>query len=200
MRWSHEVVKFLINMAADLWKARCEIVNEKDKRLNEDYTRKSALDLALKLKETPWSLPSASRHLLERDRSFFREQPMREISAWLRRVQYGVQEIEATEARGATDIRTWVNIDYAELTSTNKSRSNKSTPVYKKKYKLVKATQMTLKFSENTTAVSMTSMNATTSDECGISKVICLFLDDTEIEKCYPMILLLCKKITSLVD
>ena len=88
-------------------------MNEKDKRLNEDYTRKSALDLALKLKETPWSLPSASRHLLERDRSFFRAQPMREISAWLRRVQYGVQEIETTEERGATDIRTWVNIDYA---------------------------------------------------------------------------------------
>ena len=108
-------------MTADSWKTRCEIINEKYKRLSEDYTRKITLDLAFILQATPWSLPSVSRHLFGRDRSFFRSQPIREISAWLRRVQYGIQEIETTEARGATYIRTWMEIQNADATTKDTS-------------------------------------------------------------------------------
>lgn len=80
------------------------------------------------MQQTPWPLPSASRHLLNRDKSFFRSQPIKEISAWLRRVQYRIQEIETTEARGAIDIRTWISVPNVASTTESTSRHKKSTP------------------------------------------------------------------------
>ena len=65
-RWRKEVVRFLLIMLTNSWQTRCELVNEKD------ATRRFAHDLAIKLQPTPWYLPSASRHLLDRDETFFR--------------------------------------------------------------------------------------------------------------------------------
>lgn len=106
-KWDVSVRKALIDISNEIWKHRCTIVHEENKVTVEGYTRTAAFDLLHKLKQVPWSLPSASRHLLNRDGEYFKKANIQDVSSWLRRIQYGIQEIEAMEARTSTDIRTW---------------------------------------------------------------------------------------------
>lgn len=115
-RWNRMVVNKFITMAIQFWKNRCELVHKKDKSIIESYARTSANDLCKKLLNTVWFLPSASRHLLERDEDFFRSSNFRE-----RHVQFGIQEMECTETRGATDICTWMNFDSVNVPDLNEA-------------------------------------------------------------------------------
>jgi len=128
-KWDVTVRSGLINMANELWMHRCKVVHDENKLTIDGFTRSSAYDLNHKLKRIPWSLPSASRHLLEKERDFFLKGKFTEVSSWLRRVQYGVQEIESMERRTSTDIRTWVQKDTVLLAAspgTIKKRTQKN--------------------------------------------------------------------------
>ena len=46
--------------------------------------------------------------MLDRDGVFFKKANIQDVSSWLSRIQYGIQEIEAMEKRTSTDIRTWI--------------------------------------------------------------------------------------------
>lgn len=70
-KWDVKVRTALITFANEAWMHRCKIVHEENKATVENYTRTLAYDLMHKLKQVPWSLPSASRHLLDRDGNFF---------------------------------------------------------------------------------------------------------------------------------
>ena len=70
-KWDVTVRSGLINMANELWMHRCKVVHDENKLTIDGFTRSLAYDLHHKLKRIPWSLPSASRHLLEKDRDFF---------------------------------------------------------------------------------------------------------------------------------
>ena len=98
----------------------------------------------MKLQPTPWYLPSASRHLLDRDAEFFKSKPIRDVSAWLRRVQYGVQEIEMTEQRNSSDIRTFTRTTTTGIEQPASRRRRKSQPVYKTKFVVNKTKQTSL--------------------------------------------------------
>lgn len=70
-KWDMTIRKELILLASDLWTHRCKIVHEENEQIVEQYTRTCAYDLQVKLQRLPWSLPSASRHLLDQDKDFF---------------------------------------------------------------------------------------------------------------------------------
>ena len=122
----------LITFANEAWMHRCKIVHEENKATVENYTRTLAYDLMHKLKQVPWSLPSASRHLLDRDGNFFKKGNIHDVSSWLRRIQFGIQEIEAMEKRTSTDIRTWIQNGETVITAATKkkkARHNRDTTV-----------------------------------------------------------------------
>ena len=88
-RWIKEVVRFLLTMLADSWQTRCELLNEKDASEAKKYTWRLAYNLVFKLQPTSWYLPSASRHLLDRDETFFRTKSIRDVSV-ISDISFGV--------------------------------------------------------------------------------------------------------------
>jgi len=85
-RWSRQVIQKLLTISMETWRHRCELVHEKEASVIETTTRTAAYDLCMKLKPRSWSLPSASRHLLDREKDFFVKSKIRDVSGWLRRV------------------------------------------------------------------------------------------------------------------
>ena len=160
-KWDVTVRSGLINMANELWMHRCKVVHDENKLTIDGFTRSSAYDLNHKLKRIPWSLPSASRHLLEKDRDFFLKGKFTEVSSWLRRVQYGVQEIESMERRTSTDIRTWVQKDTVLLAAspvTSQKRTHKNVEYRMNSMKIKPQTQLTL-FDFSTASIASTYVN-----------------------------------------
>ena len=141
--WCKKVGTKLVTISIELWKNRCEIVHETESGTIEKNTRNNAYDLLLKMKRAPWSLPSASRHLLEREQDFFRTAAFHDVSGWLRRIQYGIQEMETSEKRGSTDIRIWA-LKSMSTNMSNAGSTKKSTITYKKKFNVSTTKQLRL--------------------------------------------------------
>ena len=97
----------LITFANEAWMHRCKIVHEENKATVENYTRTLAYDLMHKLKQVPWSLKKGNIH---------------DVSSWLHRIQFGIQEIEAMEKRTSTDIRTWIQNGETVITAAAKKK------------------------------------------------------------------------------
>ena len=107
-KWDMSVRKELITIANEIWMNRCKTVHKENKSTVESYTLTSAFDLCHKLKRVPWSLPSASRHLLHRDSTFFKKGSIQDVSSWLCGIQYGVQLKQLKVETKQTYVRGWV--------------------------------------------------------------------------------------------
>ena len=94
-----------MNFSVNIWKIRSTIYHNTQIPPTELNIRQEAYTLLLNLKSSPTTLPAANRNLLNRNRRFFLKSTVRQIHAWVGRVNTAVLIKKRIDEKGKRDIR-----------------------------------------------------------------------------------------------
>ena len=114
-RWMKSVQKFFLEFGHDMWSERCNIVHAAANESNETRIRQRGWERCLELKKQSWRLPAVARHLLNRDKKFFRSSPILQVTLWNASINTAIDYTDNTVV--GNDIR-----NYGTLTNTISGR------------------------------------------------------------------------------
>ena len=103
--WAQLIILALMNFSVNIWKIRSTIYHNTHVPQTELNIRQEAYSLLINLKSSPVTLPVANRNLLNRNRRFFFKSAVRQIHAWVRRVNTAVKVKKRIDEKGKRDIR-----------------------------------------------------------------------------------------------
>ena len=103
--WAQLIISALMNFSVNIWKFRSAIYHNTHVPQTELNIRQEAYNLLLNLKSSPATLPAANRNLLNRNTRFFFKSAVRQIHAWVGRVNTTVMIKKRIDEKGKRDIR-----------------------------------------------------------------------------------------------
>ena len=110
-RWGKSLAKVLLNYFKSIWKYRCDLVALEKKATLRARIRKEEEERCMKLREKSWQLLSVDRHLLQRDKQFFREAPFVNIYVWKEKLNSALSRSAHLSENKSGDIRRYMISD-----------------------------------------------------------------------------------------
>ena len=86
-RWMRGITKSMLHFSYSLWKERCSIVQAEQNSTAEARTRRQAYDYCCLVRREIWKLNVRDRHLIRRQKQYFRSTPLTQILSWEQRLR-----------------------------------------------------------------------------------------------------------------